>query len=105
MVTVSTGSSEFDGFAVAVTKVVGVIVVAGRVEGATTVVDVPPSRGLVSLELTHGAITHWDIKLLSTSWPFCFEGVRLSTYEVSKLPAPQATRPTKTSEFWLIRVF
>src|SRR3569833_1788271 len=32
-------------------------------------------------------------------------GVKLSTYDVSKLPAPQTTRPTKTTALELMKVF
>lgn len=61
--------------------------------------------GSVVLEATHVPRRHWLICWLSTKPPFCFEGVRLRRYEVSKLPAPQPTRPMKTSEFWLMSVF
>jgi hypothetical protein len=45
------------------------------------------------------------MRLLSTYWPLFFDGVRLRTYEVEKLPAAQATKPRKTSEFSLMKVF
>ncbi len=41
----------------------------------------------------NGATTHCDASGGSTSLPFCFVGVKLRTYEESKLPAAQAIYP------------
>lgn len=59
----------------------------------------------VSLGLAQVATRHCDIISLSIKTPFCLNGVKLRMYEVSKLPAPQPTRPTKTSECSLISLF
>jgi hypothetical protein len=89
-------------------------VVSGSVEVSSTVVWVPirvaaevvVNEGVtVSFEFSQGASTHCDMTVLSTYWLFDFEGVKLRTYDVAKLPAAQATNPTKTSEFALMKVF
>jgi hypothetical protein len=36
-----------------------------------------------------GATTHCEHSALSTNFPFCSVGVKLNTYELLKLPAPQ----------------
>lgn len=55
--------------------------------------------------LFHVPSTHCVMSALSTRRPFWFVGVRLRTYDVPKLPAPQATRPVKTSELVLMNEF
>lgn len=47
--------------------------------------------GSAASEFVHGAITHCDISSLSTYPSPCMVGVRLSIYDVSKLPAAQLT--------------
>jgi hypothetical protein len=93
-------------FAVPSTMVAAAVVLGAikRVVG----IEADDTGATVLLELAefaHGAMTHCVMRSLSTYWPFCFAGVRARTYELEKLPAAQATNPTKTSEFWLMKVF
>jgi len=49
-----------------------------------------PGGPAAAAESNHGFTTHWVVRALSTYLPSFLVGVRLSTYEVEKLPAAQA---------------